>query len=246
MRSELAAHANTVVLICPERRSAIFSVRAEDRIPRVQLRRRDAVIGSKVVAANPSSRFRILVTTRHDARLRRPGRRDPHGRASGAACFRSGSSGGRRRAGGLGADADAIILVGPQRRAAACAVSSKHAVPGVELGRRDGVARGKGLAPVAADGAGVLVAVARDTRLRRARGGHRRRARRRPRADAVVLAGPERRGAVGPVEAEDGVPGVELGGEDVVRRGEVIAALAVGRRGIVVALQIEHVRVWIS
>lgn len=125
---------NTVILAIPELRPAILTIRSQHRVPLVQIRLRDTLRDSEVVATLVGGRSGVLVAGGDNARLRGPSRLDL-GRAAGlgrgggglgaaAAGSRLGGGGGRGRLDGGRAgsgDADAVVLAGPERATAVLA-----------------------------------------------------------------------------------------------------------------------------
>lgn len=180
-------NAHTIPFIAPKRRPTVFPRGPQHRVPRIQLRSRDAVPRRKHSTRVPGNGLRLFITARHNARLRRP--RSGHGRG-----FRRYRRYRRRRS-----NAHAVPLVRPKRRPAVLSRGPQHRVPGVQLRVRDAVPRGEGVAEIACLRLRVLVARGWDAaglggvgRCHGCGGA---------RSDAVVLAGPEVGGAVGAVES---------------------------------------------
>lgn len=156
-----SAYADTVVLIRPERRRTLTTIGSQYRIPRIEVRRRDAVAGRKRATGIPFDGGGIL-----DALCRYAGLRGPR-RSSRTCGFR------RRRRLERGAryrrrrGTDTVVLAGPERGAAVLAAAAQDGVPTVQLGGGDAVAGGKGGTDISGLCRGVFGAVGNYTRLRR-------------------------------------------------------------------------------
>ena len=137
--SNLPINPHTVKIIRKKLRIAITAPAAQDRIPRIQILRRDILILRELGAVIAADRLGIIITFTRNARLRGVWRRDAH----------------------------AVIVIGEQLRVAVSAVATEDRVPGVEVVGRDIVLLGELRAVVPADGLAVLVAVGREAGLRR-------------------------------------------------------------------------------